>query len=187
MGLWQGQADPPLTQHGVEQARLAGTWLVGHGFTGVVTSPQRRAAHTAELIAEVLGLPAPEVEPDLRERNVGDWSGLSVDQINERWPGQLARWRKGRMSAPPPNGENEADFHRRVMDVIHRLADRPEDEVLLVVSHGGVIHLVGEEFTAGWRGISNLHGAWVEHGPSAGLQVRPPEGDEMHAAETVVL
>lgn len=186
-GRWQGQADPPLTEHGADQARLAGNWLVGHGFTGVVTSPLHRARHTAELIAEVLGLPTPEIERDLVERDVGDWSGLTVEQINERWPGLLDRWRHGKLAERPPNGEYEVDFRRRVMGAIHRLVDRPDDQVLLVVTHGGVIHAVGEALESTWRGIRNLHGAWVEHGPAAGLQVRPPEGDEMHAAETVVL
>lgn len=186
-GRWQGQADPPLTPHGEDQARLAGRWLVGHGFTGVVTSPLQRAKRTAELIAEVLELPPPDVEPGLSERDVGDWSGLTVAEIEQRWPGELDRWRSGKLSERPPNGEFEADFRRRVMEVVHRLVDRPEDETLLVVAHGGVIHAVGDELESGWRGIRNLHGAWVEHGPAAGLQVRPPEGDEMHAAETVVL
>ena len=186
LGLWQGEADPPLTTHGEDQARAAGRWLIGHGFTGVVTSPQQRARRTAELIAEVVGLPAPELEPDLRERAVGDWSGLSVPQIEERWPGWLDRWRAGELPSPP-NGEVEAHFTERIMRAVNGLVDRPEDQTLLVVTHGGVIHAVGKHLESGWRGIQNLHGAWVEHGPSAGIKVVPPEGDEMAAAETVVL
>ena len=185
-GLWQGQADPPLTAHGEEQARLAARWLVGHGFTGLVSSPQQRARRTAELIGEVLALPPPDIEPDLAERHVGDWSGLTVDEINQRWPGQLDAWRAGDL-ARPPNGELEEGFVNRVMGVVNRLADRPEHETLLVVTHGGVIHTVGRQLDSHWRGILNLHGAWVEHGPAAGLKVTPPDGDEMTAVETVVL
>ena len=185
-GLWQGQADPPLTPHGEEQARAAAAWLIGHGFTGVVSSPQQRARRTAELLAEVLGLPEPELDDDLREREVGDWSGKSHDEINRLWPGQLDAWRQGELDRPA-NGEFDRDFLERVTRVLNRLVDRPEDETLLVVTHGGVIHTVGKALGSRWRGISNLHGAWVEHGPAAGLQVRPPEGDEMAAAETVIL
>lgn len=185
-GLWQGQADPPLTPHGEEQARAAARWLVDHGFTGVVSSPQQRALRTAQIIAETLGLPEPEVEPDLREREVGDWSGKSHDEIKRLFPGQLEAWRAGELDRPA-NGEYNRDFVARIMAVVHRLVDRTEHETLLVISHGGVIFTVGEQLSGDWRGISNLHGAWVEHGPAAGLRVTPPEGDEMAAAETVIL
>lgn len=185
-GVWQGQADPPLTPHGEEQARLAAEWLVGHGFTGVVSSTQQRARRTAEILSDVLGLPAPETDADLRERHVGDWSGKTREQIEHQWPGQLDAWRNGRLQQPP-NGEHADEFTERVMRAVHRLVDRPEDETLLVVTHGGVIHAVGRVLEGGWRGIENLHGAWVEHGPAAGLKLQPPEGDEMTAVETVVL
>ncbi len=186
-GLWQGQADPPLTAHGEEQAKAAGLWLVGHGFTGVVSSPQRRALRTAQILAEVLGLPDPEVDDDLRERAVGDWSGKSRDEIERLWPGQMDAWRNGELDRPSANGEPNAEFNARVTRVLDKLAGRPEDQTLLVVTHGGVVHTVGATLGSTWRGILNLHGAWVEHGPVAGLQVRPPEGDEMAAVETVVL
>lgn len=186
-GLWQGQADPPLTAHGEEQARASAAWLVGHGFTGVVTSPQQRARRTAEILAEVLRLPAPETDDDLREREVGDWSGKSRDEIDRLWPGQLDAWRRGDLDRPSTNGEPDEDFTARVTAALNRLVDRPDDDTLLVVTHGGVIHTVGKALGSTWRGISNLHGAWVEHGPAAGLQVRPPEGDEMAAVETVIL
>lgn len=185
-GRWQGAADPPLTAHGEDQARAAARWLASTGLTGVVSSDLERARRTAELIAEGLGVPLLPVEPGLRERDVGDWSGRTTDEIEQHWPGWLRSWRDGELDRPP-NGEANSAMAARVMEVVERLAARPDDEVLLVVTHGGVIHTVGQELGASWRGNANLTGWWVEPGPTPGLRAVPPEGDEVAAAVTTVL
>jgi broad specificity phosphatase PhoE len=200
-GRWQGQADPPLTEHGEDQARAAAQWLAATGFTAVVSSDMRRAHRTASLIAEALGLPLLPDEPGLRERDVGEWSGCTTDELHNRWPGQLEAWRAGRLERPPGGESNEA-LTGRVMEVIERLAARPPSEVLLVVTHGGVIHTVGAALGASWHGNANLTGWWVEQdgggdgagaggasggGPVPGLRAVPPDGDEVTAAVTTVL
>jgi probable phosphoglycerate mutase len=183
-GRWQGVADPPLTSHGEDQAKAAAGWLAHTGFTGVVSSHLRRARRTAEIIAAELGLGAPAVEPELRERDVGDWSGCTTDEIVKRWPGQLEAWRAGHLESPP-NGESRAGMESRVMHAVTRLTEG--DGVLLVVTHGGVIHTVGTALGAAWHGNNNLCGWWVEPGPAAGVRAAPPEGDEITAAITTVL
>ncbi|HEV7887678.1 MAG TPA: histidine phosphatase family protein [Acidimicrobiales bacterium] len=188
-GRWQGVADPPLTAHGEDQARAAAGWLTGSGLTGVVTSDLKRARRTGELIAAELGLPLLAPEPGLRERDVGEWSGRTTDEIVRLWPGQLEAWRAGRLERPP-NGESQPVMTARVMAVVERLAAGPDDAVLLVVTHGGVIHTVGEALGAAWHGNANLTGWWVEPGPSGpspGVRALPPEGDEVTAAVTTLL
>jgi broad specificity phosphatase PhoE len=185
-GLWQGAADPPLTPHGEEQARAAARWLAHSGLTAVVTSDLQRARRTGEVIAAELGLPMLPVEAGLRERDVGEWSGHTTDEVMVKWPGQLEAWRAGALERPP-GGERNADFGARVMAAVERLADRAEDEVLLVVTHGGVIHTVGSLLGAQWHGVYNLTGWWVEHGPAPGVRAVPPEGDEITAAVTTLL
>lgn len=185
-GRWQGVADPPLTPHGEEQARRAAHWLAHTGLTGVVTSDLERAVRTGEIIAAELGLPVVAVEPGLRERDVGEWSGLTTAELNERWPGAVEAWRAGHLKEPPGGESNDA-LTGRVMEAVERLVDRAEDEVLLVVTHGGVIHTVGLALGASWQGNANLTGWWVEHGPSPGVRAHPPEGDEVTAAVTTLL
>src|SRR5688572_19392365 len=74
-GRWQGQADPPLSPLGEEQARDAARRLAPGQFSRVLASDLRRARQTAEILADALRLPV-EVDPDLREIDVGDWQGL---------------------------------------------------------------------------------------------------------------
>ena len=69
-GRWQGQADPPLSARGLEQAeRLAQVIAeepAAAGIERIVTSDLRRAAETAAALGRALGI-APEPHPGLRD------------------------------------------------------------------------------------------------------------------------
>ncbi|HZQ28387.1 MAG TPA: histidine phosphatase family protein [Acidimicrobiales bacterium] len=180
---WQGWADPPLSPEGETQSRQAAAWLADEGFTGVVTSDLQRARRTAAILAQELGLPEPTVDDRWRERNVGEWSGHSHDEILVRWPGQLEAWRAGQLERPP-GGESQVDLAGRIMAAVHDWS--AADGVLLVVTHGGVIHTAGVGLGAVWRGISNLSGAWVERGPG-GPEPGERVGSTTPSATTTVL
>ena len=53
---WQGQADPPLSDHGRRQA-IAASETIGV-VDVIVSSPQVRALETATIISELIGDPA---------------------------------------------------------------------------------------------------------------------------------
>src|SRR5215472_15070171 len=86
---WQGWADPPLSDEGVTLAEAVAAGIRGLDVRLVVSSDLARALSTAEIIAHAAGVDVC-VEPALRERDVGLWSGLTSDEIESRWPGQLA-------------------------------------------------------------------------------------------------
>ena len=135
-GRWQGQADPPLSDLGAAQAKRVGDGL--KPFDLVVSSDLERARRTAELLARR----QPDiVEAGLREFDVGDWSGLTRQEIVHGWPGELADFDAGRLDHPP-GGETRAQFEARVLETAGRLAVEIEQRrvgSVLVVSHGGVI------------------------------------------------
>ncbi|MDP9295247.1 MAG: histidine phosphatase family protein, partial [Actinomycetota bacterium] len=85
---WQGWADAPLSEEGERQAELVGGRLQEEGLTSAASSDLRRARRTAELISRSLGLGPVGVDRGLRERDVGEWSGLTAAEVDERWPGQ---------------------------------------------------------------------------------------------------
>ncbi len=91
-GRWQGQADPPLTDLGRHQARHAARNL--GGGEAIVASDLQRASATALIISAELGVGPVVLEPDLRERDAGEWSGLTRVEIERDWPGYL--------DPPPP-------------------------------------------------------------------------------------
>lgn len=62
-GAWDGPDDRrPLSDKGEKQAERLGRFLAGIGFTvdAIVTSPKIRAAQTATIVADLLGMPVGE-------------------------------------------------------------------------------------------------------------------------------
>ena len=132
---FQGHADPPLNTAGRRQSAELAETLAGESVARVYTSPLRRAQETAEIVAARLGL---EVEPveALREIDVGSWSGLTRDEVAERFPDEYARW-VDRAPDGYVNGETYEELDARVIPGLRALAERHPTETLLVVTHGG--------------------------------------------------
>lgn len=160
-GRWQGQADPPLSPLGEDQARDAARRLAPGQFSRVLASDLRRARQTAEILGAALRLPV-EVDPELREIDVGDWQGLTRAEINERAPGALADWSEGR-SESTPGGEARTDLTDRARAALLRAAaaSAPGDRVL-VVSHGALIRNLDRAMGLVPHIIANLAGRWYE-------------------------
>ncbi len=133
-GVWQGQADIPLSDVGRAQARAVAERLANLAADALVTSDLLRAAETAEIIGARLGL-TPVPLPGLRELHVGEWSGLNGEQIAARSPEQFARFRDG--LAPAPGGESLVAFWERVMAAFREAVALAPGGTLVQVSHGG--------------------------------------------------
>src|SRR4051812_34649235 len=86
-GRFQGRGDPPLAASATAEIEAVVRLLpsVGH----ISTSPQRRALETAVRLAALLARPTPDIDPLLRERDVGPWEGLTRSEIEVTWPGYL--------------------------------------------------------------------------------------------------
>ena len=135
--LWQGQADPPLSARGREQAHALAARLAGQGLRALVTSDLLRARETAAILAERLSISV-ELEAGLRELDVGRWSGHSHAEIAERWPEELARFRAGDAQLRPGGGEPRARFRERVATALAGVASSGAGTVG-VVAHLGVL------------------------------------------------
>ncbi len=153
-GRWQGRADPPLTDEGRRQSKVAGGAL--GTFDAVVASPLLRAAETATIIAELLGIGPVLTDPDLVERDAGEWQGLTRSQIQEGWPGFLDDGRR------PPGYEPGDAMLTRTLSVLERISERMGDGDVLVVSHGGVVYALEEACGEPWRRLPNLGARWFE-------------------------
>ena len=86
-GRWQGHANAPLTELGRAQAAAAVAGLPA--VEAIWSSDLARAQSTAEIIGAALDLPI-RVDARFRERDAGDWTGLTRDEIEAGSPGDLA-------------------------------------------------------------------------------------------------
>jgi broad specificity phosphatase PhoE len=155
LGRWQGQADPPLSPLGRRQA-VASAERLGT-VDAIVASDLDRAVTTAALIAEALGVGPVLVEPRLRERSAGEWSGLTRGEIEDQWPGYLAEHRR------PPGFESDESLLSRTLDALGDLAAAHPDAELLVVTHGGVVYVLESDAGLPFSRLPNLSGRWLAH------------------------
>lgn len=170
---WQGQANPPLSDFGRHQAQIAARNLGTVDL--VVSSPQLRALETATILAQATGVGPVITHEGLRERAVGEWSGLTSTEIHENYPGWLDGGRR------PPGWEPDQVLEDRILEAIEAITTTYEADTILVVAHGGVVLAVEDHLQVRDGRIPNLHGRTViRHSQgqlSAGerLELVPPE------------
>ena len=136
---WQGFADRPLTDVGRRQAAELAERLRKTELDAIYSSDLRRAQETAEIVARSKGLTV-QTTPDLREVDVGSWSGLTRAEAEERFPEGYARWLNG--GEGWDDGETYKQMSERVVRAIFRIAEAHEGGRVLVIAHGGSIRAV---------------------------------------------
>jgi probable phosphoglycerate mutase len=174
LGKLQGHTDIALNETGRAQARaLAGTVTATSRIAAVMTSDLVRARETGEIVATVLGLATPAIEPALRERRFGVFEGLTRDECATRHPDAWQAWQA--QTGTPPGGEAREVAVARMAQALARIAAADGDPVL-VVSHGGVMrlwlmHVLGTTVPMIGNGTTYL----VDHDPTAVRAVRCEE------------
>lgn len=169
-GRWQGWQDIALTPLGEAQARSRAATLAAERLDGATlfTSDLVRAARTAEVIAEALGLDPPTPDAGFRERHGGEWECRTATEIDEGWPGMRTAWRRGELAAPP-GGEADDAVLARVDDALARaVASTAPDGLTVVVTHHGVLRLLSTRAGIPVQAIiPNLGGRWFDWSATA--------------------
>ena len=164
VGRWQGQADPPLTDAGMMQA-VAAAKLLGT-FDAVFASSLQRAADTAAIIADSLGIGPVQLLDDLMESSFGPWQGLTISEIESGWPGYLSAHRR------PAGAEQPDDVFQRGVRAMQTIAAEFRGQQALVITHAGLMRTLHRQLlnpvhvndvtfndTASLR-FANLGGCW---------------------------
>jgi broad specificity phosphatase PhoE len=136
---WQGHADRPLTERGRAQAEALAVRLDEFPLTAVYASDLLRASATARVVAERRDLPV-VLRRDLREVDVGDWSGLTRAELEARDPESIRRWLEGEKGWD--GGESYEEMARRVVRTVTEIAAAHPGEHVLAVTHGGCVRAV---------------------------------------------
>jgi broad specificity phosphatase PhoE len=134
-----GSPDDELAELGRRQAADARAHVDGIDLGQVISSPLPRAIATATLVT---GLVADELEiaHDCREREFGTLSGLTHEQVVERFP-EVAYLEVQAVpySLNPPGGETLAELRERAGRFLHDLHRSHDGQVVTVFSHGNFL------------------------------------------------
>jgi broad specificity phosphatase PhoE len=143
------RVDYPLTEKGVLQAQQTGAYLRDVGIDALYSSPLKRAAQTAAIVGEALGLPVTELE-QLREVNVGRLEDEPPSEENwELHDRIVAAWRAGWHTVSFPGGEDYVSLLARMRSALRQALAEREAQRIVLVGHGGI-------FTATLKDICRL-------------------------------
>jgi broad specificity phosphatase PhoE len=131
-----GHLDVPLSPLGVAQVEALARRLRGVALDAIYCSDLTRTRHSAEILAAPHGL-APIQDAALREFAMGQWDGLTAEEIRaldarafRTWMGDVGRFQF-------PGGESLPDLIARAVPAFERLVARHAGGRVAVVAHGG--------------------------------------------------
>ncbi len=126
-----------MSQAGKQQAKNLALALKGKKLSAIYSSPLQRALHTARAIARHHRLEV-QVEPELRELEVGELEGTLAADLGTDFSHFLVHWQGGDGAEKLPGGESLADLQQRAWSAAQRIAAQHDGTVVLV-SHYFVI------------------------------------------------
>lgn len=131
---FRGQADVPLNEKGLQQAESVAQATKQWKLAAVYSSPLSRAIETAKAVARLHGLEV-QVEPRFIDLNYGEWEGLTVQQVEARYPDLYAQWQKHPEQVSAPKGEGLAQVRARAVPALEVIVSQHPDQTVAVVAH----------------------------------------------------
>ena len=134
----QGHKDSGLTTRGLVQARCVARRIRKMPVDRIYSSDLGRAYSTTLEITRYTRLPVVR-DPLLREIHLGDWEGMTPEEVDALYDKGYQKWLKKPSSIRIPKGEKLLHFRKRVTGRVRAIARKHRGENVLIVTHGWVI------------------------------------------------
>ncbi len=140
-GVFVGREEAALSPRGHTQAEGLAAYLRPRPVEAVYASPMRRVQETLAPWRPHLARP-PVILPDLREVDMGEWSGLSAEEVQARYGWSASRWLEALERGAIPGAETGQAFRDRVAPCLSQVCRDHAGQTVAVVCHGGVIRVL---------------------------------------------
>jgi len=139
---FRGHADIPLDDVGMAQAAATGKYIARFWHpVAIYAGPLSRTINTAEAIAGQAGVPVTK-EPGLIDVDCGEWQGLTLNEVCQRWSAQAQEWQEAPEKLRFPGGETLEEACLRASTTLQALVARHPDETIIMVSHAALNRLI---------------------------------------------
>ncbi len=140
-GYYMGWSNEDLSETGYTQVRSLSSRLASLPIASVYSSPLQRTCTTATILAKPHGLEV-ETSDDLIEIQIGDWQGLHIDEVGQRWP---ELWKQSRIDPSEitmPNGESFQQVTERAIRGFDKIVAANHGKQVIIVSHEIVVKVL---------------------------------------------
>jgi len=149
--VFRGRIDVELNETGLRQAELLAEYLGGLKIDAVYSSPLKRALKTAEAITRYHKLEV-EIAPGLIDCHFGQWQGLHLQEVKDRYQELYAQWANSPHLVKMPEGESLDEVRKRALAVVDEVVAKHKGRVVLV-SH----RVVNKVLICALLGLDNSH------------------------------
>ncbi len=139
--VFGGRIDMELSPRGHEQVQALADYFHRHPPHVMYASPMKRVRQTLAPLAKQTGL-EPIIIPGLREVDFGDWTGLSWEQVQERFNVSAFEWCQQLEAGAITGAEPMPAYRGRVQEALERIQRDSPCKEIAVVCHGGVIRMI---------------------------------------------
>lgn len=137
-----GQTDVALTEIGRLQMQQHAERFRLLGIKAIFASDLERSAEGARLIARYHDTPV-RLRAGLREMHFGEWEGLALAEVRERYPQELPKRQADLLNyRAPGGGETLRQFSERILSSLKEAFREVGPGDIVVVAHGGVNRVV---------------------------------------------
>ena len=127
LGLLCGSIwDAELSATGINQIKSKVEILKQRRIKTIISSPLKRALHSAKILSKELTFSEVRVTSDFLEQSYGEWEGKPFLEVKEKFLEGM----------DPPNGESHSSFKSRIIKGFTEIETIEGN--LLIVAHGGV-------------------------------------------------
>lgn len=141
----QGSQNSPLTENGIQGAKVTGQHLKDIPFIAAYSSPQQRAVETRDYILSVRDDTVPvKTIAGLREMDFGEWEGRPVPELRKLPEFLDYMHHPDKFDSATNKGESYLDVLARMKSSLDEIVSNTAQESgdILIVSHGTALRLL---------------------------------------------
>ncbi len=142
----QGWLNSPLTEKGIAQGNKLQEAVKKYGIKKIYTSPSERALKTAMAARAGTNIPV-ELMDELKEMNMGDWEGRTIEEIRIKEPENFLNYWEAPDLFVKNSGEDFEEILTRSKKAIEKILEEEKEGNILIVTHGVTLKALMSHFS----------------------------------------
>ncbi len=134
--LFDDESYPALNIAGKYEMEKISEWIKNKGLKidKIYSSPSLRTIQSARILSQVCNREYETIN-ELNSRKSGIWSGLSFDEIEQKYPNMLDEYHQNPETFCPQGGETISNYNKRINNCLSKIIENNLHKRLIIVTH----------------------------------------------------